>query len=300
MPATGVRSRAYEFDKKQYPNTSAKMTNSNNLRSMRSVLSTCSILATLVLVFSCTTPNQFVYLNDLDRLRDTLLGPTRPFKETIIKPDDQLMINVTAYNPEDVQMFNTMLQGPSGQASGPSSGSQTNPMTGYIVDKNGMITLPYIGEFLAAGLTLREMEIFLGKQLERFVKQPVVKVRFLNHYVNVLGNVGAPGQVPMNIEQMTLFDLLARSGDLQMTAIRDNILVVREENGNRKSGRVSLLSKSVYDNPYFHLQHRDLVYVEPVQASYINRSERFTKVMGPLNAVAGLLALVLALFQFTR
>lgn len=259
-----------------------------------------SLLAAFALAFSCTTPSQFVYMNDLDRLRDTLLGPTKPFKETIIKPDDQLMINVTAYNPEDVQMFNSLLQGQTGQSSAAPSGSQTNPMTGYIVDKSGMITLPYIGEFLAAGLTLREMEIFLGKQLERFVKQPVVKVRFLNHYVNVLGNVGAPGQITMNNEQMTIFDLLARSGDLQMTAIRDNVLVVREENGTRKSGRVNLLSKSVYENPYFHLQHRDLVYVEPVQASYVSRSEKFTKVMGPINAAAGMLALVLAIVQFTR
>jgi polysaccharide export outer membrane protein len=273
-----------------------RMANLFPLRLLR--LCTCILIAAATAA-SCTSPRDFVYLNDIDRMRDSLLGPVRPFKETIIKPDDQLSINVTAYNPEDVQMFNNLLQGSSsGQAN--AAGTQTNPMAGYIVDKSGMITLPYIGEFLAAGLTLREMEIFLGKQLERFVKQPVVKVRFLNHYINVLGNVTGPSQVAMNIEQMTLFDVLARSGDLQQTAIRDNILVIREENGYRKTGRVNILSKSVYDNPYFHLQHRDLVYVEPVQASYINRAERFTKVMGPFNAIIGVMALVFSLIQFTR
>lgn len=259
----------------------------------------CSLLLMIVTAVSCTTPKQFVYLNDIENMRDSMLGQAKPFKETIIRPDDQISINVTAYNPEDVQMFNSLFQGPSGQSSS-TTGAQSNAMSGYIVDKNGMITLPYVGEFLAAGLTLREMEIFLGKQLERFVKQPVVKVRFLNHYINVLGNVGMPGQVSMNNEQMTIFDVLARAGDLQTTAIRENILVVREENGIRKSGRVNLLSKSVYDNPFFHLQHRDLIYVEPVQASYITRSERFSKVMGPFTAITGIFALVLSLIQFTR
>jgi polysaccharide export outer membrane protein len=258
-----------------------------------------SLAMSISFMVSCTSPKDIVMLNDLESRSDSLLGPVKPFKETIIKPDDQLSINVTAYNPDDVQMFNSLFQGTSGQGSG-GAGTQTNSMAGYIVDKSGMITLPYIGEFLAAGLTLREMEIFLGKQLERFVKQPVVKVRFMNHYVNFIIDGGGGGQQPMNVEQMTLFDLLARSGGLPFTAIRDNILVIREENGYRKAGRVNVLSKTVYENPYFHLQHRDMVYVEPVQASYITRSERFSKVLGPFTAIIGVFTLVLSLIQFTR
>ena len=259
------------------------------------------IAITGMALLSCTSPKEIVYMNDIDTLRDTLLGPVRPFKETIIKPDDQLSINVTAYNPEDVAMFNTMFQSSAGQGmQGGTGGAQNSPMSGYLVDKSGMITLPYIGEFLAAGLTLREMELFLGKQLERFVKQPVVKVRFTNHFINVLGNVNGPSQITMNNEQITLFDVLAKSGDLPFTAIRDNILVVREENGYRKTGRVNILSKSVYDNPYFHLQHRDLVYVEPVQATYLMRSEKFTRVMGPISAILGLFAIVFTVIPLFR
>jgi polysaccharide export outer membrane protein len=257
-------------------------------------------LSVILFAASCTTPKEYVYLNDIDSLRDTLLGPIRPFKETIIKPDDQISINVTAYSPEDVQMFNNLFQGSGGQSAAPMGGGQTNPAVGYIVDKNGMVTLPYIGEFLAAGLTLREMEIFLSKQLERFVKQPIVKVRFINHFINVIGDVGGSGQITMVTEQMTLFDVLARSGGLNMSAIRDNILVVREENGYRRTGRVNVLSKTVYDNPYFYLQHRDMVYVEPVHASYMTRSERLTKALGPFTAITGIIALVFTMVQLFR
>ena len=251
--------------------------------------------------FSCTSSKEFLYLNDIASARDTLLGPIRPFKEPLIEMNDQLSIQVSAYNPDDVQMFNSLLsaaQGGTGSTlSSGSGGGQASAGLGYMVDQKGMITLPYVGDFLAMGLTLREMEIFLGKQLERFVKQPVVKVRFINHYVNVLGDIGAPSQVTMNNDRLTLFDVLARSGDLRPTAYRNNILVVREDNGYRTSGRVDLRSKTVFNNPFFYLKNRDLIYVEPVQASYASRSDQTTRLIGTFTTV---LSLTLSLFVLTR
>jgi hypothetical protein len=63
---------------------------------------------------------------------------------------------------------------------------------------------------------------------------------------------------------------------------------------------VNVLSKTVYDNPYFYLQHRDMVYVEPVQASYMTRSERLTKAMGPFTAITGVIAIVFTMLQIFR
>ncbi|MBM3454239.1 MAG: hypothetical protein FJX80_03725 [Bacteroidetes bacterium] len=231
---------------------------------------------------SCTTSKQYVYLNDI-RPTDTILGPIRPYRETLIEPDDQLSIQVSAYNPEDVQMFNTMLasadQGVGMTGGGMNGGAAGVPTTlGYLVDKRGMITLPYVGEFLAAGLTIREMEIYLGKQLERFVKQPIVKVRFLNHFISMIGDKSIRMMMPN--ERLTLFDVLSSSGDLGISSYRNNILVVREERGYRVTGRVNLLSKAVYENPFFYLQNRDMVYVKPVESVYMQRNDLFTKIYG--------------------
>jgi polysaccharide export outer membrane protein len=250
---------------------------------------------------SCTATKDYVVLNDLIQGKDSILGPIRPFTEALISPDDQLSIQVSAYNPDDVQMFNSLLSAAGGGATssaGPSaSGAQIPSTLGYMVDKRGMITLPYVGEFLAAGLTIREMELFLGKQLERFVKAPIVKVRFLNHYVNVLGEVGAPSQVNMNNERITLFDVLARTGDLRPTAIRSNVLVVREEKGHRSTGRVDLRSKNLFDNPYFYMKNRDVVYVEPVRAAYISRDDNYTRF---LSIATTILSLSFSVFAIIR
>jgi len=259
------------------------------------------ILLAMLLFMSCTATKDYVVLNDLIQGKDSILGPIRPFTEALIAPDDQLSIQVSAYNPDDVQMFNSLLSaagGGSPAGGGPSaSGAQIPSTLGYMVDKRGMISLPYVGEFLAAGLTIREMELFLGKQLERFVKAPIVKVRFLNHYVNVLGEVGAPTQVNMNNERITLFDVLARTGDLRPTAIRSNVLVVREEKGHRSTGRVDLRSKSLFDNPYFYMKNRDVVYVEPVKAAYISRDDNYTRF---LSIATTILSLSFSVFAIIR
>jgi len=259
------------------------------------------ILSAMLLFMSCTATQDYVVLNDLIQGKDSILGPIRPFTEALIAPDDQLSIQVSAYNPDDVQMFNSLLSaagGGSPAGGGPSaSGAQIPSTLGYMVDKRGMISLPYVGEFLAAGLTIREMELFLGKQLERFVKAPIVKVRFLNHYVNVLGEVGAPTQVNMNNERITLFDVLARTGDLRPTAIRSNVLVVREEKGHRSTGRVDLRSKSLFDNPYFYMKNRDVVYVEPVKAAYISRDDNYTRF---LSIATTILSLSFSVFAIIR
>lgn len=240
-----------------------------------------------IIISSCTPRKNFVYLNDI-RYEDTLIGPVKPFKETLIEPDDQLSIQVSAYNPADVEMFN-MLQtgagggagnvGAGGGAGGAGGGMVGIPTTiGYLVDKRGMITIPYLGEFLAAGLTIREMEIYLAKQLERFVKQPIVKVRFLNHFVSIVGDA-VGGKINMPNERLTMFDLLATTGDLRATAYRENILVIREDKGYRITGRVNLLSKNVFENPFFYLQNKDMVYIEPVQASYMTSRDIYTRLI---------------------
>jgi polysaccharide biosynthesis/export protein len=247
---------------------------------------------------SCTTPQEYVYLGDLVEAKDSLIGPMAPYREQFIVSDDLLHIQVSALNPEDVQMFEMTGMGSMGNM----QFAQNNPqIMGYMVDKKGIVTLPYIGDFNAMGLTLREMEIFVTEKLKKFVKEPVVRVRFLNHSVTVLGEVQMPKQLPMNYERMTLTEALGLVGDLKYTAYADNILVVREENGFRTSGRVDLRSKTVFNNPYFYLTNRDMIYVEPAQAAYVNRGDKTGKYLNTYVAAgATILSLLISVIALTQ
>jgi polysaccharide export outer membrane protein len=260
-----------------------------------------ALLAVVVMMAansSCTSPKEYVYLNDLVEAKDSLIGPMAPFREQYIVPDDLLHVQVFAPNSlEDAQQIE--LNGLGSQGS--MFANQNPQIMGYIVDKRGTVALPFIGEFNAAGLTLREMEIFVGEKLKKYLKGAVVRVRFINHSVTILGEVQMPKQIPMNYERMTLAEALGLAGDLKYTAYSDNILVVREENGVRSSGRVDLRSKTVFNNPYFYLRNRDLIYVEPVQAAYVNRGDKAGKYMATyVGAGATLISLVISIIAITR
>lgn len=258
----------------------------------------CLFSITIAVSTSCTSPKEYVYLNDLVEAKDSLIGPLSATREQFILPDDLLHIQVSALNPEDVQMFEMTGMGTNSSM----QFAQSNPqIMGYMVDKRGTVTLPYIGDFNAAGLTLREMEIFVTEKLKKFVKEPVVRVRFLNHTVTVLGEVTVPKQLPMNFERLTLTEALGMVGDLKYTAYADNILVVREEKGVRTSGRVDLRSKTVFNNPYYYLSNRDLIYIEPVQAAYVNRADKTGKYLATyVGAGATVLSLLISIIALTR
>ena len=61
----------------------------------------------------------------------------------------------------------------------------------------------------------------------------------------------------------SIFDAIAEAGDLTEFGKRDNVLIIREENGVKKYVRLNLNDVKVLESPYFYLQQNDVVYVEP-------------------------------------
>ena len=85
----------------------------------------------------------------------------------------------------------------------------------YVVDTDGYFTFPLVGKVSASGLTLRQVELALRKQLtDGFFKDPHLSVtldQFRGRRVFVFGGVTSPGMYPL-AEGMTLIEILAKSG----------------------------------------------------------------------------------------
>jgi polysaccharide export outer membrane protein len=64
-------------------------------------------------------------------------------------------------------------------------------------------------------------------------------------------------------EKISLLEALALAGDLTIYARRDNVMVIREENGQRIIKRIDLNTTSLFTSPYYYLKSNDIVYVEP-------------------------------------
>jgi polysaccharide biosynthesis/export protein len=199
----------------------------------------------------------------------------QPYK-LVFKKDDLLNIQVMAMDPEAVIPFNLPLtqQFPS-NIGGYMQGAPTPP--GYLVDSEGNIDLPVIGKVKAAGFTRTELAADITEKLIPYLSKPTVNIRLLNYRVTVLGEVRNPGTFTIPNEKVTLTEALGIAGDLLITGVRNNVTVIRHEDGKQTEIQVDLRSKNIFDSPAYYLQQGDVVYVQP------NRAKVNSSVVNPAN-----------------
>jgi len=95
------------------------------------------------------------------------------------------------------------------------------------------------------------------------LKNPIINIRITNFKVTVEGDVKTPGTFLIPNERITIMEALGLAGDLNISAQRNNILIIREENGRKTQHRIDLTSMKTFNSPVYYLQQNDLVYVEP-------------------------------------
>ena len=142
--------------------------------------------------------------------------------------------------------------------------TNSNPgLQGYLVNSNGAIRFPVIGDIEVAGKTRMEIENTLQKHIKDYVLDVVVDVRIMNFNITVLGEVNNPGLYNIRDERVSLPEAIALAGDLTEDGKRAEIVVVREKDGQRQVERVDFRSASFYESEFYFLKQNDLVYVEP-------------------------------------
>lgn len=239
---------------------------------------------------SCVSSKKMLYLQGADKLHENPQKIENNY-ELRIKPDDQLLITINSKAPELLTPF------ANSQVLGSSSSTNTQESTGLLVSQRGKIEIPVLGEMQAAGLTRQELaDAIKNKLIEgEYIKDPTVLVRFKGAKIVVLGEVGSPGVKDLPGERVTILEAIGLAGDLPPTAHRENILVIREENGERKSYSVDLTSgEDILNSPVFYLQQNDVVYVEPNKAINVKGSSALTYLSAG-SSIIGVLASILSL-----
>jgi polysaccharide export outer membrane protein len=104
------------------------------------------------------------------------------------------------------------------------------------VRPDGKITLPLVGDFMAANRTAMELRDSLATALKEYVTNPVVTVIVVEAsaaQVYVIGEVERPGTLVMQ-GPMTVLQALAQSGGLREFADRSDIRILRKtQNGTQ-------------------------------------------------------------------
>jgi polysaccharide export outer membrane protein len=275
---------------------------------MRSNLKKVFFLAVILFNMSCTAYKNIPYFQDLDHKTITQenIDNYSPLK---IQPGDLLGINVSSTSTAEAlapfisnsnRVTGNNNDGANNRSNTPQGldNANTNPVFGYRVSPKGEIEMPLVGTVKAAGLTTDELTKKLTPQVEQYVKKPVLSIRILNFKISVLGDVLRPDVFSVQNERITIIEALGLAGDLNITAKRKNVLLIREYEGKREYLPIDLTSKKLFSSPYYYLQNNDVIYVEPDRTKYapLDRGYRTLTLLISAVSVASVLVTAYVLY----
>lgn len=245
------------------------------------------------LCFVSCTPRNLAYFSDLQEVSE-YTEPIQNSSVAKIQPDDLLSISITSPSPEANAQFNRGENMTPGTISNYniSSGTTNNLYReGYLVDENGFINFPVLGKVQLAGLTRNQAIEKFAAELQPHLKEPIINIRFLNYKITVVGEVNRPATFTIPTQKINILEALGMAGDMTAFGKRENVLVIREEDGVRKMTRLDLNKKDVLNSPYFYLQQNDVVYVEPDKMKQVQASTN-TRTISIIASVTSLLIVV--------
>lgn len=227
-----------------------------------------ALLSVILLLPACSSHKNIAYFRDIkDSVYNTPVAavPTS-FTDPKIQPNDILQVTIQTIDPQ----ANNILSGNSGTYVTPATPGtqavQQQQVPGFLVDKNGMIQLPLVGALKVGGLSTADIRDLVTEKVARYYKDPVVNVRLANFTVTVLGEVTKPSSYLIANEKASILDALGMAGDITIYGKRENVMLIREENGEKKFIRFNLNSSDIIRSPYYYLRQGDVVYVEPGKA----------------------------------
>lgn len=238
-------------------------------------------LMTVALLSGCMAREHFILFQDADDYLDARrISSTYDIR---IQADDQLAISIASKDKELVEVFNNKMfigsqQGGMGMNSqgGSSTGLSSNNMVGFHVDADGNIEFPILGRIYVMGKSRKEIADDIQERLRQgYVNDAVVNVELLSfHVVVIMGNEGKI----LNIgkDRCTIVEAITMAGGFKVGTYRENVLVVREENGELWTYRANFTELSqLLNSPVYYLQQNDIIYVENNSAQQVEESSTY-------------------------
>lgn len=217
--------------------------------------------ATLLLASSCSVPKNITYMQGYNQDDIQMVAEQR---RITVQPDDKLSIVVSSKDPQLAEVFNLAI--PQYRV-GNRTATNTNPQTAaFTVSPDGYIEYPILGKLFIGGMSRQEVADLIKSKLitQNLLKDPVVTVEFMNATISVLGDVARPGEYSIDRDNLNILQAISKAGDLNITGMRQNVLVVREQNGQDIAFRLDLTdTQNLMTSPAFYLQQNDVVYIEP-------------------------------------
>jgi len=214
---------------------------------------------------SCIPKKNLVYFQgEVDQNSSIQKLHNEPYK---LQVNDVLSIQIKSSDEKLDELF---------QTSSKNNTSNSNTMfseenlyfTGYSVDRQGNIRLPYIGEINVLGYTENEVREKIDKEFETYFKNPddvFITVKLAGIRFTILGEVGSTGTKVLYQNQVNLVEAIANSGDITLVGNRKNVTIIRKNIDGTKRYQVDMTDVNTFESQNFFIQSNDIVYVEPLK-----------------------------------
>jgi len=226
---------------------------------MKRFLSLLAAAVLLVGLYSCHSAEKVIYFQDIENGESV---PVRGVEYLTLQAGDKVSIIVSSSaTPELAQKYNLAV---AQNRVGVSSNVGYSNVGVYTIDDNGEVSIPSVGRVRIAGLTRSEAaDRIEGIFHNGIINDAVVTISAYDRYITILGEVGRPGRISLDRDNITLLEALGQAGDLTIHGQRDRVLVQRQEGNELKNYYVDLRSKNIFNSPVYNLRQNDIIYVAP-------------------------------------
>ncbi len=227
------------------------------LKSMKFIFKKLIFLFVFAALFfqSCGTP-LIAKREDVEYFNDVKIGSQDKilYYPNKIQINDILDINVRELIDEASEPFNRTNN---------TNQSNSRIFEGYLVSSKGEISFPRIGKISVTNKTTEELEEIISQLLidKGFIKDPTVSIRIINGKVTVIGFVS--GGQTTSFEGNNTLTIFQALGTIPPNGIRNDVVLMREEDGIRRYIKLDLTKIDLVNSPYYYLKQNDVIYVKP-------------------------------------
>jgi len=248
------------------------------------------MISVLILAFSsCTTPKRkLIYVN---KIETGMVHPNDLNPETyLISPNDNLYIVIMGDDPMNTAFLNltTVLEG--------ISGADLELIT-YLVDENGNISFPQLGEVAVAGKTVLEVQDIIQERISSYIENTSVYVKMLGRTITVLGEVMDPGIQLIYKNQLTILEAIGTAGDLNDYADRRDVKLFRKTEAGTEVASIDLTDPALLYSDHYYIYPNDVIYVQPKSRVFGFKTLGYTDLFTVFLAITTTILLVLTFFQ---
>jgi polysaccharide export outer membrane protein len=209
----------------------------------------------MLFIISCVPVRELKYFNDIS---ENDVPEVNPRVQKTIMPFDKLFIKVLSIDPQTSLIFNSPEE--------MRFGTGNSGVIGYLVDENGEINFPFVGNIMVGSLTTAQAGEKIQKTLNDYVSNTSVIVKYIDNQVTIMGEVLRQGVLPFSQDKLTIYEALSLGGGLTRYGDRKNVILIRNEGDKIMRYRLNLSDSRIVGKNYYYILPNDIIIVEPLKA----------------------------------